>query len=617
MSVLDKSNSNLTELPYDDPDWNNVVSLSLNNNNIEELDTSKLPPGLEHIDLSDNPLRVINGLFPPTLTHLVLNNTKIGKLSSLPDSIIELEINGTPVSEKYGTSWRPVISDKAAIERMFGKPYEKYETMLDNSPKITNIPVNVPHLNEPHQNAYEQNAREINMTNLGGGALAQSVGGALAQNGGDPRSTTPLVMILDHRETEDDIIYRVQTLNEGEKEVMSQFLQPFEPVYASQVPTLPVQTPSPVYLNSSHGEDIFFEKPVPPGCMYITLHECGISTQLRHYYTIMLAFDDIPKGIKAKLKDPLKYKDELAKEFGFTFHIHYPEAPHPSDRTYLESIKYPFVNFNDTKRFIKSGMFSLDNDNNFTDTSEEEGIDQVAHRYTGSFTNYHLQEMYEGSIFPTYDQVKNLGDINNTYQELNNIMKKFKCTQSWLFKKFPGIHYNFSCRAIFHHNSDNDRIYQRRRKSLEGAEAYINQMSNNAIQSKATREMLERYQDEGVPHMIAKLVNRGINLNEPSEFSELRPLQEAVAFMQKDIVAVLLKAKGIDKSHTDHLLKRGLKYKLSKARTEQEKQELRDTAAEIHKLLHPVRRSKTYAKRKTVRRNTRRGGRFKRQLRLL
>jgi hypothetical protein len=77
MSVLDKSNSNLTELPYDDPDWNNIVSLSLNNNNIEQLDTSKLPPGLEHIDLSDNPLRVINGLFPPTLTHLVLNNTKI------------------------------------------------------------------------------------------------------------------------------------------------------------------------------------------------------------------------------------------------------------------------------------------------------------------------------------------------------------------------------------------------------------------------------------------------------------------------------------------------------------------------------------------------------------
>lgn len=610
MSVLDKSNSNLTELPYDDPDWNNLVSLSLNNNNIEQLDTSKLPPGLEHIDLSDNPLRVINGLFPPTLTHLVLNNTKIGKLSSLPDSIIELEINGTPVSEKYGTSWQRVISDKTAIQQMFGKPYEKYETMLDNTPKIANIPVNAPQLNEPQQNAYEQNAHEINMTNLGGG-------GALAQNGGGPKSTTPLVMILDHRETDDDIIYRVQTLNEGEKEVMRQFLEPYEPVYASQVPTLPIQTPSPVYLNSSHGEDIFFEKPVPPGCMYITLHECGISTELKHYYTLMLAFDDIPKGMKAKLRDPLKYQAELSREFGFTFHIHYPEAPHPSDRTYLESIKFPFVDFTNTKRFIKSGMFSLDNDNNFTDTSKEDE-DQVTHSYTtNSLTSNNLKKMYEGSIFPTYELVNNIVEDADNYKGMYKRIKRFKCTQSWLFKKFPGIHYNFSCRAIFHHNYNNDRIYQRRRKSLEGTEALINSMPNNVLQSKATRHMFERYQDEGVTHMIEKLVNRGINLNEPSEFSGLRPLQEAVVFLQKDIVAVLLKAKGIDKSNTDNLLKEGLKYKLSKARSEEEKQEIRKTAAEIHKLLHPVSRSKTYAKKKTIRRNTRRGGRFKKQLRLL
>jgi hypothetical protein len=215
--------------------------------------------------------------------------------------------------------------------------------------------------------------------------------------------------------------------------------------------------------------------------------------------------------------------------------------------------------------------------------------------------------MYEDSIFPTYKIVKHhLADSEHTYEELNNLMKKFKCTQSWLFKKFPGIHYNFSCRAIYHHNSDNDRIYQRRRKSLEGAEAYINQMSNNAIQSKATREMLERYQDEGIPHMIEKLVNRGINLNEPSEYTELRPLQEAVAFMQKDIVAVLVKAKGIDKSNTDYLLKRALKYKLSQATSEKEKQEIRETAAEIHRLLHPPKaktlRRKTF-KRKTMRRN--------------
>jgi len=587
---LNSQDMGLTKLPSNGPNWPSIKILNLAGNDINHIDASELPPTLEYLDLSDNPLRIIKGLFPETLKYLILKNTRVGKLPILPETLVDLVIQGSPISKKYDMESQDGISDKMTIQRISGKPFEKYETMLDNSPKQTknNIKVN--------SNLNDLNS-EINMTNLGGAMMRGGMG------------TTPLVMILDHRETDDDIIYKVQTLNAGEKEVMKQFLQPFEPMYASDAPTMPLVLGKPsVYFNSSHGEDIFFEKPVPPGCMYITLHECGILTQLKNYYSIMLAFDDIPKGIKAKLRDPLKYKDELAREFGFTFHIHYPEAPHPSDRTYLESIKFPFVNFTNTKRFIKSGMFSLDNDNHFTDTSEEDE-DQVTHAYTGSFTNYHLQEMYEDSIFPTYKLVKHhLADSEHTYEELNNLMKKFKCTQSWLFKKFPGIHYNFSCRAIYHHNSDNDRIYQRRRKSLEGAEAYINQMSNNAIQSKATREMLERYQDEGIPHMIEKLVNRGINLNEPSEYTELRPLQEAVAFMQKDIVAVLVKAKGIDKSNTDYLLKRALKYKLSQARTEKEKQEIRETAAEIHRLLHPP-KAKTL-RRKTLKRKTRRRNKF-------
>lgn len=585
----------LKNLPSNEPNWSSIKILNLATNDIEHIDASQLPPTLEYLDLSDNPLRIIKGFFPETLKYLILKNTRVGKLPLLPESLLDLVIQGSPISKKYDMESQTGISDKITIQRISGKPLEKYETMLDNSPKQTknNIKVN--------SNLNELNS-EINMTNLGGGAMI----------GGDRRSSTPLVMVLDYRETEDDIIYKVLTLNAGEKEVMKQFLEPFEPMYANEAPTIPLVAGNPsVYLNSSHGEDIFFEKPVPPGCMYITLHECGISTDLKNYYKIMLAFDDIPKGIKAKLRDPLKYQYELSREFGFTFHIHYPEAPHPSDRSYLETIKFPFVNFSSSRCFIKSGMFTLDNDNHFTDTSKQDE-DQVTHRYTGEFHVRNLEKMYEDSIFPTYDLVKHhIGDKVHSYHELNDLMKKFKCTQSWLFKKFPGIHYNFSCRAIFHHDYNNERIYQRRRKSLEGAEALINAMSNNAIQSKATRDIFDRYGDEGITHMVEKLVNRGINLNEPSERSGLRPLQAAVVFLQKDIVAILLKVKGIDRSHTDDFLKQGLKYKLSKARTEEEKQEVRDTAAEIHRLLHPVRRNKTYAKRKTTRRKTRRGGRFK------
>ena len=593
---LNSQDKGLTGLPSKGSNWSSIKILNLSRNRIEEINASDLPPSLEYLDLSDNPLRIIRGLFPETLKHLILRNTNVGKLPVLPEALGELVINGSPISKKYYMSSQYKISDKMTIQRISGKPFEKYETMLNKTPRVRNNPVNNIHENVSNS--------EINMTtNLGGGAMI----------GGDPISTTPFVMILDHRETDDDIIYRVLTLNEGEKEVMKQFLEPYQPIYASEAPTIPLSSDHPpVYFNSSHGEDIFFEKPVPPGCMYITLHQCGISTELRNYYKIMLAFDDIPKGIKAKLRDPLKHKDELGKEFGFTFHIHYPEAPHPSDRTYLESIKYPFVDFHIRNKsfFIKSGMFSLDNDNHFTDTSKEQGSQQVTHHYTGGFTDNNLKNMYEDSIFPTYELVKRHlgGSSDDIYENIDALTRDFKCTQSWLFKKFPGIHYNFSCRAIVHHDAKNERINRRRRKSLEGAEALINAMSNNAIQSKATRNMFERYGDEGVTRVIGKLVNRGINLNEPTEYTELRPLQQAVLFMQKDMVAELVKVKGIDKSNTDNLLKEGLKRELAKTTSEKRKEQIREIAREIHRLLHPP-KAKTL-RRNTFKRKTRRRNKF-------
>lgn len=126
-------------------------------------------------------------------------------------------------------------------------------------------------------------------------------------------------------------------------------------------------------------------------------------------------------------------------------------------------------------------------------------------------------------------------------------------------------------------------------------------VTRHLIQSKATRNMFERYGDEDVTRIIGKLVNRGINLNEPTEYTELRPLQQAVLFMQKDMVAELVKVKGIDKSNTDNLLKEGLKRELAKITSEKIKEKLKELAREIHRLLHPP-KAKTL-KRKTVRRS--------------
>ncbi|NBP66544.1 MAG: hypothetical protein EBU66_18095 [Bacteroidetes bacterium] len=434
------------------------------------------------------------------------------------------ELHG--ISKKYNIVSKSEITDKEIIEKISGKPYEKYETMLYNDPdKVTSkLPSSI-----NSSDLSNNDDDEINMSNLAGGAR---------QMGGGPVFTTPLVMVLGHRETDDDIIYQVLTLNEGEKEVMRQYLEPYEPMYGSEAPTIPSpsQGPPHVYFSSSHGEDIFFEKPVPPGCIYITLHECGDLTTLHNYSKIMLAFDDIPRGIKDKLRDPIKYKDDLTREFGYMFHIHYPEAPHPSDRTYLES-------YNQVKR-------------------------RIGDRYT----------------------------LNKLYEK----MREFKYTQSWLFKHFPGIHYNFSCRALLHHNSENKRMYQRRHKSLDAAEAYINQLPNNAIHSNTVMDMFHRYQDQGIIYMVKKLIDRGIDLNEPSKYTGLRPLQQAVYSLQVGSVKELLKVKGIDKSDTDRLLKNGLKYAISRSGSEEEKQENREAAAEIYKLLH-VSKVKTMRRHRTTR----------------
>jgi len=595
---LDKSGQGLYTLPMEEPSWLNLKILNLSNNNITEIDTGNLPPTLEYLDMSDNPLRIIKGLFPEGLLYLILTNTNIGKLPVLPDSLSELNIINTPISKKYNIVSKSEITDKEIIEKISGKPYEKYETMLYNDPgKVTSkLPSSI-------NSSDLSNNDEINMSNLGGGARHM---------GGGPVFTTPLVMVLGHRETNDDIIYQVLTLNEGEKEVMRQYLEPYEPLYGSEAPTIPSpsQGPPHVYFSSSHGEDIFFEKPVPPGCIYITLHECGDLTTLHNYSKIMLAFDDIPRGIKDKLRDPIKYKNELTKEFGYMFHIHYPEAPHPSDRTYLESIRLPFLEWGNV--FAKSGVYSIDVDNHFTDNTKK-GEERQLHSYNGNFTDNNIMTMYHTSLFPTYNQVKrHIGDryTLNIYEK----MREFKYTQSWLFKHFPGIHYNFSCRALLHHNSENNRMYQRRHKSLDAAEAYINQLPNNAIHSNTVMDMFHRYQDQGIIYMVKKLIDRGIDLNEPSKYTGLRPLQQAVYSLQIGIVKELLKVKGIDKSDTDRLLKNGLKYAISRSGSEEEKQENREAAAEIHRLLHPVRSNKSYAKRKATRRKaTRRKTRSRRR----
>ena len=126
---LNSQDMGLTKLPSKEPNWSSIKILNLAGNDIEHIDASDLPPKLEYLDLSDNPLRIIKGVFPETLKYLILKNTRVGKLPILPESLLDLVIQGSPISKKYDMETQSGISDKMTIQRISGKPFEKYETM--------------------------------------------------------------------------------------------------------------------------------------------------------------------------------------------------------------------------------------------------------------------------------------------------------------------------------------------------------------------------------------------------------------------------------------------------------------------------------------------------------
>ena len=155
---LNRQGKMLNSLPLKEQGWSNIKILNLSNNNIKEINGKDLPVGLEYLDLSENPLRTIHAPLPSTLSSLILKNTDIGKLPVLPETLADLVIQGSPISKKYDMETQTGISDKITIQRISGKPFEKYETMLEKTPPPVIIPVNNTSVNESNSeiNSWEK-----------------------------------------------------------------------------------------------------------------------------------------------------------------------------------------------------------------------------------------------------------------------------------------------------------------------------------------------------------------------------------------------------------------------------------------------------------------------------
>jgi hypothetical protein len=598
---INKEASNLTELPTDEPNWSNANGIFLQNNNITELNADILPRGLKFLDVTHNPITKITGTFPDGLVSLVLTDTKIEKLGLLPDSITELVINGTPIAKKYRID--SDVRNKDMIKRLSGILLERGTIMVDNTPASREINDNSD--SNVSYNEYNDPA------NRGPSKPAY--------NSDDTRH---LVMILEKVEDEKDIKYRVQTLNEGEELIFKQHLEPYEPTNASHLEPLRLTNPPAVYTKEGHGEDILFEQPVPPGCVYVTIEECGILSS--NWGKLLFAFEDKPAGIREKLKDPIKYKKDLTAHFGRSFHVHYPEAEKKGDRTYIDCIHYPFLAWNrEETKLGKSGVLSLDDNNVFVNEAivssepyDEEQVLKVVDR--NNITDEDLHKLLDGSKFPTYQMVKDdlpyVDSGSLSYADLKRAMDRYAFTQSWSFKMFPGIHYNFSCRDIAKHSSENERIGRRRANSLEGRFNNINMMTDEELHGDTGFNILSGYVDAGILPMISKMAKKGVNVNKKRSDGHTL-LQSAASRFKEETVKELLKIPGIDKTGADEALEESVSKLIEKTESEEKKVKFRKEADELISLIRdtPVKggkRKKTRGRSRRVRK-TRRVKRFK------
>lgn len=571
---FNKERADLTELPVNEPNWSEATGIFLQNNDISELNADLLPRGLMFLDMTGNPITKVSGTFPPGLTSLVLANTKIEKLGLLPDTLTELVISGTPLARKYGID--SDIRNNDTIKRVSGIQFEVGTIMIDNTPEGRQIN------NSNSDPDYESNNNSVNINEMGGGARP-------AYNSDDTRY---LVMIIDKVEDETDIKYRVQTLNDGEKLVFKQYLEPYEPNNANLIEPLSLTNPPAVYTKEGHGEDILFEKPVPPGCVYVTIEECSILSS--NWGKLLFAFEDKPAGIREKLRDPVRYKKDLLAHFGRAFHVHYPEAEKHGDRTYVESIHYPFLAWNrDNCKIGKSGVLSLDDNNVFIDETiaskgpyDEEQLLKIID--CTNITDEDLHKLLDGSKFPTYQMVKDdlnyLGEDSIRYGDLRKVMNRYAFTQSWSFKMFPGVHYNFSCRDIAKHSPENERIGRRRANSLEGPSNNINAMTDEEIKGDTGYSIFSGYARAGISPMVDKMIERGVDINKKDTDGKTI-LQWAASKFKIDLVKKLLKLPNIDKTGAVEAVEEPIPKLMSIAKTDEERTRRRKEADDLIALI--------------------------------
>lgn len=196
--------------------------------------------------------------------------------------------------------------------------------------------------------------------------------------------------------------------------------------------------------------------------------------------------------------------------------------------------------------------------------------------------------MYNESLFPTFDMVNRDPDITGEpkliFSNMEKYLDNFEFTQSWAFKMFPGIHYNFACRVVKKHPGRNENVRRRRRGSVNAKVANLAQLPNVNLRGELGYALLKSYVDSGQNEMIASLIARGIDVNRRNEKGRTL-LQEAISSFKIPTIRELMKAPGINISGALEELEATRAGLIDGEDDEEEKAEIEDEAVQIRQLI--------------------------------
>lgn len=217
-----------------------------------------------------------------------------------------------------------------------------------------------------------------------------------------------------------------------------------------------------VYTYLGHGSDepknSGIRIPMPQDCVYITVVTCGMLSDKWGYFLKLFASKD--PYVYALLNDPIRRKDELIELFSNNgipdIHIHYANAAEEEFRSYTEAVYSGGLTWSGREKYLDTGgqpmiaISGLHKHANFDTTSLNHTI--IPHNtplktlHQGILDHYtkfgsHIEGPILDEIRVAIDESKNIDDFIKNADGI-------KVSQSYLFDKYPGVHYNAVCRAV-------------------------------------------------------------------------------------------------------------------------------------------------------------------------